>query len=151
MFYKYCLCFNSNFYTYIVSYTEVDLQNSSLKFSNYIISVFQAMHKVRRALECLPKCDTGSRILKILKKTSTQILDTEVAGYHRWSWPESAEWYIEDQAFLRSYDSAPRQPPLPHPPAIGLSFSGLPTGENGGRGGGGGAKSYYREKDLPNL
>jgi hypothetical protein len=28
-------------------------------------------------------------------------------------YPESIEGFIEDQAFLRSYDSAPRQPPSP--------------------------------------
>ncbi len=28
--------------------------------------------------------------------------------------PESIEWFIEDQAFLRPYDSAPCPPPLPH-------------------------------------
>jgi hypothetical protein len=30
-------------------------------------------------------------------------------------WPESMECLIEDQAFLESYDSAPRPPPSPLP------------------------------------
>ncbi len=34
---------------------------------------------------------------------------------------EIVEWFIEDQAFLRSYDSAPRPPPLPSTSC--LSFS----------------------------
>ncbi len=37
---------------------------------------------------------------------------------------EIVELFIEDQAFLRSYDLAPAHPhPLPHPSARGLSFS----------------------------
>jgi hypothetical protein len=39
--------------------------------------------------------------------------------------PEIIEWMVEDQAFLRSYDSAPRPPPSPYSPASAscLSFS----------------------------
>jgi hypothetical protein len=40
---------------------------------------------------------------------------------------ESIEYFIEDQAFLRSYDSAPRQPPflppLSHQQVVSLSLS----------------------------
>ncbi len=51
---------------------------------------------------------------------------------------ESIEWLIEDRAFLRPYDSAPRPcSPLPFPPhpsaTCSISFSILLTGE-GGRG-----------------
>jgi hypothetical protein len=70
---------------------------------------------------------------------------------------ESVEWFIEDQAFLQSFDSAPRPPPLPPiPSASCLSFSVFlcVTSElTDGRGGGGwrGAKSYDREKAWPSI
>jgi hypothetical protein len=61
---------------------------------------------------------------------------------HRQLVAEGIEWFIEDQAFLRSYDSAPRPPPpLPLTEASCLSFSvflcvaGLAYGRRGvGRG-----------------
>jgi hypothetical protein len=37
--------------------------------------------------------------------------------------PESIELFIEDQAFLRSYNSAPRPPPTPPPSGSCLYFS----------------------------
>jgi hypothetical protein len=42
---------------------------------------------------------------------------------HRQLVAESIEWFIEDQAFLRSHDSAPRHPPLPLTSVSCLSFS----------------------------
>ncbi len=44
---------------------------------------------------------------------------------------ESIECFIEDPAFLRSYDSAPPSP-LPHPPLLSLIMS-LPDGRGGRR------------------
>ncbi len=72
--------------------------------------------------------------------------------------PESIEWFIENQAFLRSYDSAPRPPPLPSPSLVSklslfLSLSVCRrSGEVGsGRGGGLEAKAYDREKTWPSI
>ncbi len=65
-----------------------------------------------------------------------------------WLDPESIEWFIEDQAFLRSYDSVPRPPPPP-PPISKLSLflsppmcRHSPVELTDGLGGGRGAKSY---------
>ncbi len=67
---------------------------------------------------------------------------------------ESTECFIEDPAFLRSYDSAP-PPPLPHPPVVSHHESSCvsPVDLADGRGGGGwpGAKSYDREKAGPSI
>ncbi len=42
--------------------------------------------------------------------------------------PEMIEWFIEDQAFLRSYDSTPRTPPPPTSPVSKSSlFLSLPV------------------------
>jgi hypothetical protein len=69
--------------------------------------------------------------------------------------PESTECFIEDQAFLRSYDSAPL---LAHPLFLSSPVSKLPlfsvscessvelTDGRWGGGGGRGAKPYDREK-----
>jgi hypothetical protein len=71
---------------------------------------------------------------------------------------DNIEWFIEDQAFLRSYDSAPCPPPpnCSIPSASCLSFSiflcitgravRLPAG-----GGGRTPKSYDSEKAWPSL
>ncbi len=58
---------------------------------------------------------------------------------------ESIEWFIEDQAFLWSYDlDSPPSPPLPTSPVSKVSlFLDLPVRS---RVGGMGAKSYDREK-----
>ncbi len=75
--------------------------------------------------------------------------------------PEHTEWFIEDQAFLRSFDSAPR-PPLP-PSLIGQHYSAsclffiLPMCRRPsllrerGVGGRCGDKSYDREKAWPSI
>jgi hypothetical protein len=70
-----------------------------------------------------------------------------------WGSAASIERYMEAQAFLRSYDSAPRPPPpspshvsmldRPHTGRLGKRDN-LLTGE--GRGGGRGAESYDRKK-----
>jgi hypothetical protein len=74
------------------------------------------------------------------------------------SQPKIIEWLLENQAFLRSYDSAPR-PPLPHlhrQQLVSLSQSScvspvqLTDGRGGGRGGRG-AKSYYHHKAWPSI
>jgi len=61
-------------------------------------------------------------------------------------------FYIEDQAFLRSYDSAPRSPPLPSASCPSFSVFLCVAGQaywrvrGGGGGCGRGAKLYDREK-----
>ncbi len=69
---------------------------------------------------------------------------------------ESIEWFIEDQAFLRSYESSKRPPPFLLPsPAVSLSQSSsvspveLSDGRRGAGGGRRGAKSYYARKPGP--
>ncbi len=60
-----------------------------------------------------------------------------------WLQSESTEWFVENQAFLRPYDSAPRLPPPPPPPleqVVSLSQSScaspdeLTDCKEGGRG-----------------
>jgi hypothetical protein len=84
--------------------------------------------------------------------------DSLASGLSRDS--ESIEWFIEDQAFLLSYDSAPRPSPYPSSPASKLSiFLSLPVCRRsvlywrggGGAGDGRGAKSYDREKAWPSI
>ncbi len=63
---------------------------------------------------------------------------------------ERIEWFIEDKAFLRSFDSAPRPPPVSKL-SLSLSLpmcrrSSLLTGEWWG--GGGGARKKRRQKSL---
>ncbi len=67
--------------------------------------------------------------------------------------PESIEWFIEDQAFLRSYDLAPQ--PSPSPPlqsesclsfSVVLRVAGRAYAD--GRGGGQGAKSKQPQESL---
>ncbi len=77
---------------------------------------------------------------------------------HTVSAPESIEWFIEDQASLRSHDSAPRPPPSPPSPVSRcLSFSSFlchvsPVDLTDGRGGSGrGAKSENRKKAWPSI
>ncbi len=77
---------------------------------------------------------------------------------HTVSAPESIKWFIEDQASLRSQDSAPRPPPSPPSPVSRcLSFSSFlchvsPVDLTDGRGGSGrGAKSYDREKAWTSI
>ncbi len=76
--------------------------------------------------------------------------------------PETIEWFIEDQVFSRSYDSAPRPPFPPLPSASCLSFSDFCVspveltdeigGERAGWGLGGKiTKSYNREKAWPSI
>jgi hypothetical protein len=68
--------------------------------------------------------------------------------------PESIEWFIEDQIYLRSYDSAPRPPPpLPYSRhsscfsfSVFLYMSPVDFTDRRGGGNGGGAKSYDHEK-----
>jgi hypothetical protein len=67
---------------------------------------------------------------------------------------ESIEWFVADQAFLWSYDSAPRPPPslsLSRQQVFHLSQSScvLPVELIGERGGGRGAKSFDHMKALP--
>ncbi len=68
---------------------------------------------------------------------------------------QSTVCFIEDPAFLRSYDSAP-PPSLPHPPLLSLIMS-LPVCRRSillteeGEGGWPGAKSYDREKAWPSI
>ncbi len=71
---------------------------------------------------------------------------------------ESIEWFIEDQAFLQSNDSASSPPPALHPsPAINLSlFLSLPVcrrsvGEMWEGVGGRGAKYQHREIAWPSI
>ncbi len=68
--------------------------------------------------------------------------------------PESIEWFIESQDFLRSHDSAPRPPPPPSPILSSISD----TQEDWEReatcwreGGGHRAKSYDRKKAGPSI
>ncbi len=91
-------------------------------------------------------------------QTTSFFLSTEYRMIHRVhkhlnsSRPWSFEWFIENQAYLRSSDSTPRvAPPPPLPSASWLSFSGflsssLLTGVGRGVGCGRGAKSYDSEK-----
>ncbi len=73
--------------------------------------------------------------------------------------PESIEWLIDDQAILRSYDSAPRPPPSTPPlrqQVVSLSQSScvLPvklTEEGEAVGCGRGAKSNDREKAWSSI
>ncbi len=64
--------------------------------------------------------------------------------------PENIEWFVEDQAFSPSYDSAPPHPlPPPLPSASCLSFSVFLCGGReytGWRGGAGGATKSYDGK-----
>ncbi len=78
----------------------------------------------------------------------------------RYTHTESVERFIEDQAFLRSYDSAPRPPPSPfsHQQVVSLSQSSCVTGQAYWRGGGGGgwggglrSKPYDSEKVWPSI
>ncbi len=71
-------------------------------------------------------------------------------------WSESMEWIIENQAFFRSYNSAPRPNTSPvRKLSLFLSFpvyrrSHLRS-KGGGGGGGRGTKSYNREKASPSI
>ncbi len=70
--------------------------------------------------------------------------------------PESIEWFIEVQAFLRSYDSATRPLSPPPTPVSKLSqFLGLSVPRRSSfwreRGGGGGAKLYDGEKAWSSI
>ncbi len=71
---------------------------------------------------------------------------------------ESIEWFIEDQALLRSYDQAPHPPPHPSTSPISklslllsLSVCRRSSLLTKGGGGGRGAKSYDREKAWPSI
>jgi hypothetical protein len=79
----------------------------------------------------------------------SMLIDSSQSGADQ---TESIEWFIEDQAFLLSYDSAPRPlpPPLSCQQLVFLSQSSsvspveLTAGEGGG-GGGWGAESTARK------
>ncbi len=62
---------------------------------------------------------------------------------------ERIDWFIEDQAFFRSYDSAPRPPHSPPSPArklplfVSLPVCRMPTLLRGGGGGGAGVEPNH--------
>jgi hypothetical protein len=70
--------------------------------------------------------------------------------------PESIEWFIEGKAFSRSYDSAPRPPPLPSVSSTGDTQKYLEREttcwrERGGEGDGRVADSYGRKKARSSI
>ncbi len=71
---------------------------------------------------------------------------------------DSIEWFIEAQAFSRSYDIIPRPSPPPYSPVskldrrhTGRLLDNLLTGEGGGEEGGRGAESYDRKKAWSSI
>jgi hypothetical protein len=71
---------------------------------------------------------------------------------------ESIEWFKEDPAFPRSYDSAPHPPPPPLSSVIKLDqqYTGRPSKRDNllteeGKGGGRGAKSYDWKKAWSHM
>jgi hypothetical protein len=69
-----------------------------------------------------PSSPLSSQLVQMCTPSNTERRQSyrELASESYWS-SESIEWFIDDQAFLRSYDSAPPAPPLPS--ASCLSFS----------------------------
>ncbi len=104
------------------------------------------------------ECFLALSICCPIVKYSPAFILSAISQYvgHRFLSTESIEWFVEDQAFWRSYNSA-THPPTPS------SFSKLPlflsppvcrrssllTGEGGG--GGRGSISYNREKAWPSI
>ncbi len=87
-----------------------------------------------------------------IRRTNSALwVTSKFPGHVSYSMPEKTEQYIEDQAFLRSYDSVPRPPP-PHPrPTTHWKSENERGNHADGKGEGRGAKSYDRKKAWSSI
>jgi hypothetical protein len=102
----------------------------------------------------IPNVKLGNQATAVVSIINSSLIFDSNENFKKGS-QERIDCLMETQAFLRSYGSAPRPPPLPPANCLSLSLpvcrrSSLLT-EGGGGGGGRGAESYHRKKAWASI